>query len=315
MRYGNPLILNKWNLLTENNLYAHIWPWESFDNLARRSRWWEGFKVVLLDVQYIRHPQKLRGSVCQEKTSARPLRWRRTSLQFILSMGANRSGFPRCFVLWIRQLFHGLFQFCKRFSFLSAILFYLPRVMWLMLEGGLMKYLGKGATGRIVEESEDRLNQLIQVKIQIRVSTKKTQMTWRTWQLFQVFKDNLQNRYNRYAMAFFLCEVLNVLIVVGNFFLTNLFLDDQFLLYGPNVLRWTFCRLMLGKSLVLTIQVFFHIGFTAYLKKSLTYKDWSTQCAMYSPELQGAPFTSMELGEDRIVSFSDIDLLRVLPHF
>ena len=33
-----------------------------------------------------------------------------------------------------------------------------------------MKYLGKGATGRIVEESEDRLNQLIQVKIQVRVS-------------------------------------------------------------------------------------------------------------------------------------------------
>ena len=45
-----------------------------------------------------------------------------------------------------------------------------------MLEGGLMKYLGKGATGRIVEESEDRLNQLIQVKIQVRVS-KKGQMT------------------------------------------------------------------------------------------------------------------------------------------
>ena len=194
--------------------------------------------------------------------------------------------------------------------------------MWLMLEGGLMKYLGKGATGRIVEESEDRLNQLIQVKIlwntgkyKMSESQKKGQMTWRTWQLFQVFKDNLQNRYNRYAMAFFLCEVLNVLIVVGNFFLTNLFLDDQFLLYGPNVLRWTFCRLMLGKSLVLTIQVFFHIGFTAYLKKSLTYKDWSTQCAMYSPELQGAPFTSMELGEDKIVSFNDIDLLRVLLHF
>ena len=127
--------------------------------------------------------------------------------------------------------------------------------MWLMLEGGLMKYLGKGATGRIVEESEDRLNQLIQVKIlwntgkyKMSESQKKGQMTWRTWQLFQVFKDNLQNRYNRYAMAFFGCEVLNVAIVVGNFFLTNLFLDDQFLLYGPNVLRWTFCRSILWEK-------------------------------------------------------------------
>ena len=72
----------------------------------------------------------------------------------------------------------------------------------------------------------------------------------------------------------------------------------------------TFCgehfvgQYFMRKSLVLTMQVFFLIGFTAYLKKSLTYKDWSTQCAMYSPELQGAPFTSMELGEDRIVSFN-----------
>ena len=122
--------------------------------------------------------------------------------------------------------------------------------MWLMLEGGLMKYLGKGATGRIVEESEDRLNQLIQVKWQ---SLKKGQLTWRTYLIFQVFKDNLQNRYNRYAMAFFGCEVLNVAIVLGNFFLTNLFLDDQFLLYGPDVLRWTFASKQYEKSFGLTL--------------------------------------------------------------
>ena len=55
--------------------------------------------------------------------------------------------------------------------------------------------------------------------------------------LLQVFKDNLQNRYNRYAMAFFSCEVLNVVVVTSQFFLTNLFLDHQFLWYGPAVLR------------------------------------------------------------------------------
>ena len=39
-------------------------------------------------------------------------------------------------------------------------------------------------------------------------------------------------------MAFFSCEVLNVAIVVSQFFLTNLFLDHQFLWYGPAVLMW-----------------------------------------------------------------------------
>ena len=34
-----------------------------------------------------------------------------------------------------------------------------------MLEGGLMKYLGKGTTGRIVEDSDDKLRQLVQVRI------------------------------------------------------------------------------------------------------------------------------------------------------
>ena len=49
-------------------------------------------------------------------------------------------------------------------SFL-AILFYTPRIVWLMLEGGLMKYLGKGTTGRIVEDSDDKLRQLVQVRL------------------------------------------------------------------------------------------------------------------------------------------------------
>lgn len=52
---------------------------------------------------------------------------------------------------------------------------------------GLMKYLGKDTTGKIVENSQEKLENL-----------RKT------------FRENLHNKYNRYAFAFFGCEFLNL---------------------------------------------------------------------------------------------------------
>jgi hypothetical protein len=75
-----------------------------------------------------------------------------------------------------------------------------------------MKYLGKGTTGKIIEEPEDKMKRLL-----------------------QTFKDNLQNKYNRYAFIFFACEILNVIVVASQFFITNSFLQNQFLFYGPKV--------------------------------------------------------------------------------
>ena len=112
-------------------------------------------------------------------------------------------------------VYNSYYQWVSIFLIFQAFLFYTPRVAWLMLEGGLMKYLGKGTTGRIIEDGDDKQRQLL-----------------------KVFQDNLQNKYNRYAMVFFSCEVLNVLIVFSQFFITNAFLQNQFLLYGPQVLRY-----------------------------------------------------------------------------
>jgi hypothetical protein len=50
-----------------------------------------------------------------------------------------------------------------------------------------MKYLGKGTTGKIVEDSDAKLDNLL-----------------------STFRQNLQNKYNRYAFAFFGCELLNL---------------------------------------------------------------------------------------------------------
>ena len=43
----------------------------------------------------------------------------------------------------------------------SAMLFYLPRAIWLMAEGGLMKFLAKGTTTKIVEDADEKRESLI----------------------------------------------------------------------------------------------------------------------------------------------------------
>ena len=48
--------------------------------------------------------------------------------------------------------------------YLQAILFYLPRSIWLMLEGGLMKFLAKGARKGLERERNYTLNN-IKIKI------------------------------------------------------------------------------------------------------------------------------------------------------
>ena len=43
------------------------------------------------------------------------------------------------------------------------MLFYLPRMLWLMMEGGLMKFFGKGTTTRIIEDPEEKRDKLVEV--------------------------------------------------------------------------------------------------------------------------------------------------------
>ena len=47
-------------------------------------------------------------------------------------------------------------------------------IIWCLLLAGLMKYLGKGTTGKIIEETDEKMDRLL-----------------------KTFKDNLQNKYNR----------------------------------------------------------------------------------------------------------------------
>ena len=46
-------------------------------------------------------------------------------------------------------LYNSYYQWVAIFLVASALLFYIPRSLWLLFEGGLMKFLAKGATGKV----------------------------------------------------------------------------------------------------------------------------------------------------------------------
>ena len=58
-------------------------------------------------------------------------------------------------------LYNSYYQFVSIFLVLQAGLFYAPRYVWLMLEGGLMKFLARGARGKIVEDPVEKRESLI----------------------------------------------------------------------------------------------------------------------------------------------------------
>ncbi len=47
------------------------------------------------------------------------------------------------------------------FLVVTAMFFYMPRAIWLMVEGGLMKFLAKGTTTKIVEKADEKRENLI----------------------------------------------------------------------------------------------------------------------------------------------------------
>ncbi|KAJ8672805.1 hypothetical protein QAD02_004065 [Eretmocerus hayati] len=113
--------------------------------------------------------------------------------------------------------YHKYYQWVCFVLFFQAILFYFPRYLWKMWEGGRIKMLVLDLNCPVVSEDckSDRRKLLV-----------------------DYFATNLHSQ-NFYAFRFFLCEVLNFVNVVAQIYLTDLFLGGEFTNYGPSVIWFT----------------------------------------------------------------------------
>ncbi|XP_040575378.1 innexin inx2 isoform X1 [Lepeophtheirus salmonis] len=110
------------------------------------------------------------------------------------------------------HLYNTYYQWVSIFLVAQAMLFYIPRCIWILQEGGLMGYLVKGTTGRVVENADEKKGNLL-----------------------RNFQIHIHNKFSAYAFCFFFCELLNVILVIFAIFITHKFLNNQFLTYGLDV--------------------------------------------------------------------------------
>ena len=58
-------------------------------------------------------------------------------------------------------VYNSYYQWVPMYLIFLAVIFYLPRLAWMMMEGGLMKYFGKGTTTRFIEDQEEKKDILV----------------------------------------------------------------------------------------------------------------------------------------------------------
>ena len=149
------------------------------------------------------------------------------------------------------KLYNTYYQWVSIFLGTLSILFYIPRCIWMVLEGNLMAYIVKG-------------NLLMAWNIFISLKLKLLSiLSYHSWFIFifvlgtestirgeisdkdekiartiEHFKKYIHNRFNRYAFGFFFCELLNLILAFVGFWMTHRFLNDEFLTYGFDVYRY-----------------------------------------------------------------------------
>ncbi|GIY16817.1 innexin shaking-B [Caerostris extrusa] len=108
------------------------------------------------------------------------------------------------------------YQWVYFMLFFQAVLFYIPRWLWRMWEGGKMKTLTKDLDNVLIPPDE--------LKEKSKALTTYLVKTW--------------TAHNSYAAKYFLCEFLALFNVIGQMFLLNKFFDGRFLKFGYDVIKF-----------------------------------------------------------------------------
>ena len=99
-------------------------------------------------------------------------------------------------------------------------MFHLPRILWKHSEGGLMaKLVGDLTDPLMVINKAERRDKIQFIK--------------------KYFNDSMKT-HGQYAAKFFLCEILCLVNVIGQMYLTDNFLGGNFMNYGTEVFSTTF---------------------------------------------------------------------------
>lgn len=116
-----------------------------------------------------------------------------------------------------KRVYHKYYQWVCFVLFLQAVMFYIPRYMWKLWEGGRLRSLVLGLNCPIMQEKEkgEQLQLLVQY----------LKANWRY--------------HNTYFFYFIICEVLNFINVIIQMYLIDTFLGGAFSSYGLDVLKYT----------------------------------------------------------------------------
>ncbi|XP_057326644.1 innexin inx2-like [Microplitis mediator] len=113
--------------------------------------------------------------------------------------------------------YHKYYQWVCFMLFFQGILFYIPRYLWKIWEGGRIKMLMQDLNCPITSDAE------------------KTEKNYQSLVSYLTENTGVQNFY---AYRFFLCEILNFINVIGQIYLIDLFLDGEFRSYGMDVIKF-----------------------------------------------------------------------------
>lgn len=112
--------------------------------------------------------------------------------------------------------YHQYYQWVCIVMLIQAILFYIPHYLWKNWEGGRMKMLSLDMQHPVIDEK-----------------CKENRKA-----AFCDYYMNQKGTHNSYYWYFFLCEILNLMNVIGQIIFLNFFLDGEFLSYGHHVFQY-----------------------------------------------------------------------------